>query len=51
MAGLPAVVRVRGRTTPGTTPPPIKFEVPAVVDPIHTNGEPDIAIDPRGESS
>ncbi len=24
----------------------IKFEVPAVVDPIHTNGEPDIAIDP-----
>jgi len=30
------------------TPPPIKFEVPAVVDPIHTNGEPDIAIDPQG---
>src|SRR6266446_2239336 len=29
-------------------PPPIKFEVPAVVDPIHTNGEPDIAIDPQG---
>src|SRR6059058_1489655 len=26
----------------------IKFEVPAVVDPIHTNGEPDIAIDPQG---
>src|SRR5713101_6725796 len=26
----------------------IKFEVPAVVDPIHTNGEPDIAIDPSG---
>src|SRR5207247_10669015 len=24
----------------------IEFEVPAVVDPIHTNGEPDIAIDP-----
>src|SRR3989442_11268163 len=31
-----------------STPPPIKFEVPAVVDPIHTNGEPDIAIDPSG---
>src|SRR5437879_2934936 len=30
------------------TPPPIKFEVPAVVDPIHTNGEPDIGIDPVG---
>src|SRR5713226_1536618 len=30
------------------TPPPLKFEVPAVVDPIHTNGEPDIGIDPRG---
>src|SRR5437879_6277084 len=30
------------------TPPPIKFEVPAVVDPIHTNGEPDIGIDPFG---
>src|SRR6266568_4826935 len=25
--------------------PPIRFEVPAVVDPIHTNGEPDIGID------
>jgi hypothetical protein len=30
------------------SPPPIKFEVPAVVDPIHTNGEPDIGIDPQG---
>src|SRR5712691_1164092 len=30
------------------TPPPIKFEVPAVVDPIHTNGEPDIGIDVFG---
>src|SRR6266567_5981311 len=28
--------------------PPIKFEVPAVVDPIHTNGEPDIGIDVFG---
>src|SRR6267142_2536931 len=30
------------------TPPPIRFDVPAVVDPIHTNGEPDIGIDPFG---
>ncbi len=28
--------------------PGIAFEVPAVVDPIHTNGEPDIGIDPQG---
>src|SRR6266478_265658 len=28
--------------------PPIKFEVPAVVDPIHTNGEPDVGIDVFG---
>src|SRR5712691_6503043 len=28
-----------------STPPLIRFEVPAVVDPIHTNGEPDIGID------
>ena len=27
---------------------PITFGVPSVVDPIHTNGEPDIAIDPQG---
>ena len=26
----------------------IAFETPAIVDPIHTNGEPDIAIDPQG---
>ncbi|TME24082.1 MAG: hypothetical protein E6I67_01460 [Chloroflexi bacterium] len=26
----------------------IAFETPTVVDPIHTNGEPDIAIDPQG---
>jgi hypothetical protein len=26
----------------------IGFEVPSVVDPIHTNGEPDIAVDPFG---
>src|SRR5256712_1472063 len=27
---------------------PITFQVPTVVDPIHTNGEPDIGIDPQG---
>src|SRR5437016_5568695 len=26
----------------------IGFETPAIVDPIHTNGEPDIAVDPQG---
>src|SRR6267378_1004624 len=26
----------------------IGFETPSVVDPIHTNGEPDLAIDPMG---
>src|SRR6266480_2079783 len=26
----------------------IAFETPAIVDPIHTNGEPDIAVDPQG---
>src|SRR5437588_12458794 len=26
----------------------IAFETPSVVDPIHTNGEPDIAVDPQG---
>ncbi len=26
----------------------IGFETPSIVDPIHTNGEPDIAIDPQG---
>ena len=31
-----------------STSPPIQSEVPRVVDPIHTNGEPDIGIDPFG---
>src|SRR5713226_5778564 len=31
-----------------TSSPPIGFEVPSVVDPIHTNGEPDIGIDSVG---
>jgi len=36
------------QTTSSGSPPPIKFEVPAVVDPVHTNGEPDIGIDVFG---
>src|SRR5207245_6300384 len=35
---LPAVAAAGG----------IAFQVPSVVDPIHTNGEPDIGIDPQG---
>src|ERR1700704_5140087 len=32
----------------GAPSTPIAFETPTIVDPIHTNGEPDIAIDPQG---
>src|SRR6266404_4176855 len=32
----------------GSTSPGIQFQVPTVVDPIHTFGEPDIGIDPLG---
>src|SRR5215470_419980 len=32
----------------GSKTPSIGFEVPVVVDPIHTNGEPDIGIDVFG---
>src|SRR4030088_971536 len=28
--------------------PPIAFETPSIVDPRHTNGEPDLAVDPQG---
>ena len=34
--------------TAATVTAPITFQVPTVVDPIHTNGEPDIGIDPQG---
>src|SRR5256885_4904734 len=37
VSGLPAVAA-----------PGIAFSPPGVVDPIHTNGEPDIGIDPQG---
>ncbi|TMD13830.1 MAG: hypothetical protein E6I96_10635 [Chloroflexi bacterium] len=32
----------------GASSSTIGFETPAIVDPIHTNGEPDIGIDPQG---
>ncbi|TAN31449.1 hypothetical protein EPN29_13235 [bacterium] len=34
--------------TGATAISPIGFETPTLVDPIHTNGEPDIAVDPFG---
>src|SRR2546427_623222 len=48
--GVSCVLLLSAGTLPllAQTPPPIKFEVPAVVDPIHTNGEPDIGIDVFG---
>jgi hypothetical protein len=53
---VPAVAIVLGsavnvapvRSVPASAAASIGFETPAVVDPIHTNGEPDIAIDPQG---
>ncbi len=36
------------RTRHADAAPAIRFETPAVVDPIHTNGEPDIGIDGLG---
>ena len=53
---VPAVAIVLGsvvnaapaRTLPTSAAASIGFETPTVVDPIHTNGEPDIAIDPQG---
>src|SRR5437763_12272962 len=33
---------------PAVAAPGIAFSTPTVVDPIHTNGEPDIGIDPQG---
>src|SRR2546427_645795 len=48
--GVSCVLLLSAGTLPllAQTPPPIKFEVPAVVDPIPTNGEPDIGIDVFG---
>src|SRR6266480_3239902 len=39
---------VRGAPAASAANTGIAFETPSVVDPIHTFGEPDIAIDPQG---
>ncbi|HZQ48686.1 MAG TPA: hypothetical protein VFB69_00060 [Candidatus Dormibacteraeota bacterium] len=41
VARAPATVATASSSTIG-------FETPSIVDPIHTNGEPDIAVDPQG---
>jgi len=50
LAGLgsmgPALARTSGHAA--STTGAITFGTPTVVDPIHTNGEPDIGIDPQG---
>src|SRR5437870_1035715 len=46
-----AVVLATGASVsglPAVAAPGIAFSPPVVVDPIHTNGEPDIGIDPQG---
>src|SRR5438876_844914 len=42
------VAAASASTVPAVAAPGIAFGVPVVVDPIHTNGEPDIGIDPQG---
>src|SRR5437660_10393952 len=55
LAGLVLAVLLREGSPPvlaqssSAGSPHIGFEVPAVVDPIHTNGEPDIGIDHFGK--
>src|SRR5437660_6566345 len=55
LAGLVLAVLLREGSPPvlaqssSAGSPHIGFEVPAVVDPIHANGEPDIGIDPFGK--
>src|SRR5882762_6384376 len=44
----PATVPVASAGATASSSSAIAFQVPTVVDPIHTNGEPDIAIDPQG---
>ena len=44
----PATVPVASAGTSAASSSAIGFQVPTVVDPIHTNGEPDVAIDPQG---
>lgn len=45
LSALPTTASV-----PALTSAPISFGVPTVVDPIHTNGEPDLAINPVDQS-
>src|SRR6267143_1807228 len=47
IAGAFALVPARLNPVPASSSP-IGFETPSIVDPIHTNGEPDLAIDPMG---
>src|SRR5256886_3127295 len=42
------VAAASASAVPAVAAPGIAFQVPVVVDPIHTNGEPDIGIDPQG---
>src|SRR5438309_12036417 len=44
----PATVPIASAGTSAASSSGIGFQVPTVVDPIHTNGEPDIAIDIQG---
>ncbi len=45
------ILAVAPATIPGSvTSNPVAFGVPTVVDPIHTNGEPDLAINPKNGS-
>src|SRR5258708_23397020 len=49
IAALAVVVLIPGRLNGATAAAPntIAFETPTIVDPFHTNGQPDIAIDPQ----
>src|SRR6267142_359221 len=47
VAGGFALVPVQLNSVPASSSS-IAFETPSIVDPIHTNGEPDLAIDPMG---
>ena len=47
VVGIVAVVRVPIGTLDASAAA-ITFETPTIVDPVHTNGEPDIAVDPQG---
>src|SRR5256886_10263251 len=44
------VAAASASTVPAVAAPGIAFSPPVVVDPIHTNGEPDIGIDPQGRA-